>query len=117
MPCRPPFTRRIRMRPPSRRSTPNLQASALAIAAVMSVSAAHAQTVIINGTTETSPPFTVSPTDNLYVGTTGTGVLNVVSGTMETLSTTLGDTATGNGTVTVTGAGFGGPASNLTIGN
>ena len=105
------------MRPPSRRSTPNLQASALAVAAVMSVSAAHAQTVIINGTTETSPPFTVSPTDNLYVGTTGTGVLNVVSGTMETLSTTLGDTATGNGTVTVTGAGFGGPGSNLTIGN
>ena len=36
---------------------------------------------------------------------------------METLSTTLGDTATGNGTVTVTGAGFGGPGSNLTIGN
>ncbi|MBI1651382.1 hypothetical protein I9S53_15945, partial [Hyphomicrobium sulfonivorans] len=93
--------------------------SALAITAILSVSPnGHAADVVINGTTETSPPFSMNPSDDLLVGTTGTGALNVISGTFQVNSAVLGTSASGNGTVTVSAGGaFGGPGANFTIGD
>ena len=93
-----------------------LRVSALALSAALGMPAAYAADVVINGTTEDSPPFAMSLTDNLIVGTDGTGVLNVLSGSVFTNSTVLGREATGNGTINVTAGGFGGPTSPLTIG-
>ncbi|MDH4981869.1 autotransporter domain-containing protein [Hyphomicrobium sp. D-2] len=93
--------------------------SALAITAILSVSPdGHAADVVINGTTENSPPFSMNPSDDLLVGTTGTGALNVISGTFQVNSAVLGTSASGNGTVTVSAGGaFGGPGANFTIGD
>ncbi|WP_210168358.1 autotransporter domain-containing protein [Hyphomicrobium sulfonivorans] len=60
----------------------------------------------------------MNPSDNLLVGTTGTGALNVISGTFQVNSAVLGTSASGNGTVTVSAGGaFGGPGANFTIGD
>lgn len=62
---------------------------------------------VINGTTETVPGSKPNPwnTGSLTVGTNGTGTLNVnAGGTVNSTATVLGSTATGKGTVNVSGA-------------
>lgn len=81
-----------------------LRISALALAAALGAPIAQAQTVI-NNQTVTVPPDT-APTGNLTVGSTGTGVLNIVSGGVVTTNLSrLGDLAGSLGTVNVSGTG------------
>lgn len=76
---------------------------ALTVAAGMPV--AVAQTVI-NNQTVTVPPGTIPAGTNLTVGSTGTGVLNIVAGGVVTTGdTTIGSLAGSDGTISVSGAG------------
>lgn len=93
-----------------------LRISAFALAAAIGAPVAHAGDVEINNATEEAPPFSMSPTDDLIVGTDAVGVLNILGDTVMTNSTVLGRDATGNGTINVSSGGFGGPSSPLTIG-
>ena len=83
---------------------------ALILLATGELSPASAQQTTINNATLTVPPGAIPGGDDLFVGTTGTGVLNIVTGgVVTTFEATLGQFATGVGTVNVTG-----PAATLT---
>lgn len=93
-----------------------LRISTLALAAALGAPIAHAQTVI-NNQTVTVPPSSIPSGNNLTVGSTGTGVLNIVTGGVVTTAlSTLGASAGSSGTVNVSGTGQW-TASSLTIGS
>jgi len=82
-----------------------LRSSAIAVAAALGMaSGAQAQTVI-NNQTVTVPPNTI-PNDNLIVGSTGVGTLNIISGgIVASTSGVIADQANSTGTVSVLGTG------------
>lgn len=81
-----------------------LRISTLALAAALGAPIAHAQN-IINDQTVTVPPSSLQP-GNVVVGTSGTGVLNIVdTGVVTTNLATLGQLAGSSGTVNVSGTG------------
>lgn len=92
------------------RATRHYTLFAFIILATGGLSPASAQQTTINNATLTVPPGAIPGGDDLFVGTTGTGVLNIVTGgVVTTFEATLGQFATGVGTVNVTG-----PAATLT---
>lgn len=85
------------------RSSQLLRISTIALAAALGAPIAHAQTVI-NDQTVTVPPSSIPSGNNLTVGSTGTGVLNIVStGSVSTSATYIGEFAGSSGTINVTG--------------
>ena len=80
---------------------------ALLASSSLSVAAAQAANVVYDaGSTTIDSADTIAPTDSYVVGDTGTGTVSVVApGSMTTVNDfTLGNTVTGEGTVTTSGA-------------
>jgi fibronectin-binding autotransporter adhesin len=89
------------------KSRMRISAVALAVGSIFSVPAAMAQ---ITTTGDVSPPIGPGNTDfgavTLFVGNTAAGTVSVINGsTLTGGSVFLGETATGNGTMTVNGIG------------
>lgn len=85
------------------RSSRSIGISAFALAATLGMPVAHAQTVV-NNQSVTVPPFVIPFNDDLIVGSTATGSVTVTNATVFVNDVTLGDAASGNGTLTLNGA-------------
>ena len=95
----------------ARRRAWSLLATASSLAITLGAGAAHA-TLTVNGVTDTVPGTFATPLvidDGLLVGTTGTGELDISSGAQITVThcfaIALGYNTTGNGTLSIDGAG------------
>jgi len=94
------------MRAAFRHRIPIVGSSALVVAVVLAASSgAQAQTTI-NNATETVPTYVITSGNWLVVGSDSTGALHIFnSASVSTSVTTLGQSASGHGTVSVSGPG------------